>query len=294
MSIELWMNGKINKIEAYLKELIEEKNNPQEIIYQAMNYSLLSGGKRLRPMLMMGAYELFDNNLEKVLPFACAMEMIHTYSLIHDDLPAMDDDDFRRGRPSNHKMFGEATAILAGDALLNKAFEVCLEAIENYDLDLKRAAKALLVIGKSSGTEGMIGGQIVDINGKFNNLEELKYMYSLKTGAIIKSSVVAGAILGGAKEEEILALEKYGELLGLAFQIEDDILDVTGTQEKLGKPIGSDAANEKITYISFVDLEEAKDHVKKYTQEAINNLSIFQEKGVYLAELANYLTNRES
>ncbi|MDD2496012.1 MAG: polyprenyl synthetase family protein [Tissierellia bacterium] len=293
MLIEQWLFNKTKKVESYLNEIVEVKNNPQKMLYESMNYSLLSGGKRLRPILMIGAYEIFDNNIEKVMPFACAMEMIHTYSLIHDDLPAMDDDDYRRGRLSNHKMFNEATAILAGDALLNKAFEVALETIEKYDLDVKRAAKALSVIGKSSGTEGMIGGQIVDINGKFNNIDELKYMYSLKTGAIIRSSVVAGAILGGAKEEEIFFLEKYAELLGLAFQIEDDILDIIGTQEKLGKPIGSDVANEKITYLSFIDIEEAKKHVQQYTDEAIDNLNIFAGKGIYLSELAKYLTNRD-
>ena len=293
MLLENWINEKTNRIESYLKEIVEIKNNPQRIIYESMNYSLMSGGKRLRPILMLGAYEIFDNNIEKAMPFACAMEMIHTYSLIHDDLPAMDDDDYRRGRLSNHKMFDEATAILAGDALLNKAFEVGFDAVEKYDLHIKRVSKALYVIVKSSGTEGMIGGQIVDINGKFNNIDELKYMYSLKTGAIIKSSVAAGAILGGAKDEEIICLEKYAELLGLAFQIEDDILDVIGTQEKLGKPIGSDAVNEKITYLSFVSIDEAKKHVEKYTDDAICNLNIFGEKGFYLAELAKYLTNRD-
>jgi len=199
-----------------------------------MIYSLMSGGKRLRPILLLGTYEIFEKDDEKVMPFACAMEMIHTYSLIHDDLPAMDNDDYRRGKLSNHKMFNEATAILAGDALLNKAFEVGLEAIINYNLDVNRAVKALSAISNSSGTEGMIGGQIVDIFGNFQikTLDELKYMYALKTGAIIKSSVVAGAYLGGAINDELTALENYAENIGIAFQIEDDILDVEGTQEK--------------------------------------------------------------
>jgi len=194
----------------------------------------MSGGKRLRPILLLGTYEIFEKDDEKVMPFACAMEMIHTYSLIHDDLPAMDNDDYRRGKLSNHKMFNEATAILAGDALLNKAFEVGLEAIINYNLDVNRAVKALSAISNSSGTEGMIGGQIVDIFGNFQikTLDELKYMYALKTGAIIKSSVVAGAYLGGAINDELTALENYAENIGIAFQIEDDILDVEGTQEK--------------------------------------------------------------
>lgn len=295
MEFKQWMNEKTSKVENSLNKAVKVKDNPQKIIYEAMNYSLMSGGKRLRPVLMLGAYEIFNNDDEKVLPFACAMEMIHTYSLIHDDLPAMDDDDYRRGRLSNHKKFNEATAILAGDALLNKAFEAGLEAVIYFNLDVKRAVRALSVIADSSGTEGMIGGQIVDIfgNEKIKSVEELIYMYSLKTGAIIKSSVVAGAILGGANECEIDALEKFAEKIGLAFQIEDDILDVTGTQEKLGKPIGSDIANDKTTYLSFVEIEEAKKHVVKLTDEAIDSLKVFGGKAEHLVELAKYLTSRD-
>jgi len=295
MEFVKWMDTKVKRVDDSLNTLIEIKNNPQKIIYESMVYSLISGGKRLRPVLMLGTYEIFESNDEKVMPFACAMEMIHTYSLIHDDLPAMDNDDFRRGRPSNHKMYDEATAILAGDALLNKSFEIGLEAITNFKLDVNRAVKALSIISKSSGTEGMIGGQIVDIYGneKIQTIEELKYMYSLKTGAIIKSSVLAGAVLGGATDEEINALDVYAEKLGIAFQIEDDILDVEGTEEKIGKPIGSDKANDKVTYLSFVEIKEAKEHVEKYTQEAIESLQIFGEKSKTLVEIAKYLTNRD-
>jgi len=295
MEFKKWMDEKVKKVDECLNNLIKVKSNPQKIIYEAMNYSLISGGKRLRPILLLSTYEIFEDDDERVMPFACAMEMIHTYSLIHDDLPAMDNDDYRRGKLSNHKMFNEATAILAGDALLNKAFEVGLEAIINYNLDVNKAVKALSVISNSSGTEGMIGGQIVDIfgNSQIKTLDELKYMYALKTGAIIKSSVLAGAYLGGALEDELSALENYAENIGIAFQIEDDILDVEGTQEKIGKPIGSDIANEKVTYLSFVNIEDAKKDVSMYTEKAIKSLDIFDNKANYLIELAKYLTNRD-
>lgn len=295
MEFKNWMDEKIKKVDECLNNIIETKSNPQKIIYESMNYSLLSGGKRLRPILMLGTYGMFDSDDEKVMPFACAMEMIHTYSLIHDDLPAMDNDDYRRGKLSNHKMFNEATAILAGDALLNKAFEVGLNAIINYNLDVNRAVKALSVVSNSSGTEGMIGGQIVDMfgNSQIKTLDELKYMYSLKTGAIIKSSVIAGAYLGGAIEDELTALENYAENIGIAFQIEDDILDVEGTQEKIGKPIGSDIANDKVTYLSFVNIEDAKKDVSMYTEKAIKSLDMFGKEAKYLIEIAKYLTNRD-
>lgn len=295
MNFKIWMDEKINLVEQYLNNVIAEKENPQKLIYEAMNYSLLSGGKRLRPVLLLGSYEIFKDNMEEALPFACAMEMIHTYSLIHDDLPAMDNDDYRRGRLSNHKKFGEAAAILAGDSLLNKAFETGLIAALNNNLNMNNAVKALAEIAQSSGSDGMIGGQVVDMfsHDKITTIEDLKYMYSLKTGAIIKSSVTAGAMLGGADERQLMALECYAEKIGLAFQIEDDILDVTSTLEKLGKAIGSDEANNKITYLSFVSIEEAQLQVEKLTEQAIESLSIFEEKAYHLIELAKYLTNRD-
>lgn len=294
MEFKEWFKEKVSIVDEYLGQIIEVKENPQKIIYQAVNYSLLSGGKRLRPVLFLGAYELFRDDLKKALPFACAMEMIHTYSLIHDDLPAMDNDDYRRGKLSNHKKFGEARAILAGDALLNKAFETGLDAAINLK-DIN-AIKALKLIADSSGTEGMIGGQVIDIDGenKISSIEDLKYMYSLKTGAIIKSSVTAGATLAGATENEIKLLENYAEKIGIAFQIVDDILDVTSTQEKLGKLIGSDAANNKTTYLTFKSIDEARKDVEKFTEEAIKSLSLFGNRAIYLIELAKYLTSREN
>jgi len=289
------MDEKIKNVEGYLSSVVGAKDNPQMLIYEAMNYSLLSGGKRLRPVLLLAAYELFHNDEDTALPFACAMEMIHTYSLIHDDLPAMDNDDYRRGRPSNHKKFGEAAAILAGDGLLNKAFETGLKAAINGGTDYEKALRALYEIAKSSGSEGMIGGQVVDMFGheKISDLEDLKYMYSLKTGAIIKSSVAAGAMLGGANDEQLAALEEFADKIGLAFQIEDDILDVTGTLEKLGKATGSDAANHKTTYLTYVSVEEARRQAETLTDEAIKRLDIFGEKAFYLKELAKYLTSRD-
>ncbi len=287
-----WYNEKTNIVDEYLSKTIIEKQNPQKIIYEAMNYSLLSGGKRLRPVLLLSAYELFNDNINEALPFACAMEMIHTYSLIHDDLPAMDNDDYRRGKLSNHKKFGEANAILAGDGLLNKAFEIGLDAA--IYLNSSNALMALKIIADSSGTEGMIGGQVTDMEGNINSIEELKYMYSLKTGALIKSSVITGAILAEASNEEIKALEIYSEKIGIAFQIEDDILDVTSTQEKLGKAIGSDATNNKITYLTFKSIEEARNDVEMFTREAIECLNIFGDGAKYLIDLAKYLTSRES
>lgn len=294
MEFKEWFKEKVSIVDEYLGQIIEVKENPQKIIYQAVNYSLLSGGKRLRPVLFLGAYELFRDDLKKALPFACAMEMIHTYSLIHDDLPAMDNDDYRRGKLSNHKKFGEARAILAGDALLNKAFETGLDAAIN--LKDMNAIKALKIIADSSGTEGMIGGQVIDIDGenKISSIEDLKYMYSLKTGAIIKSSVTAGATLAGATENEIKLLENYAEKVGIAFQIMDDILDVTSTQEKLGKLIGSDAANNKTTYLTFKSIDEARKDVEKFTEEAIKSLSLLGNRAIYLIELAKYLTSREN
>jgi len=295
MDFKTWIDEKIKNVEVYLSSAAGVKDNPQMLIYEAMNYSLLSGGKTLRPVLLLAAYELFRNDEDTALPFACAMEMIHTYSLIHDDLPAMDNDDYRRGRPSNHKKFGEAAAILAGDGLLNKAFETGLKAAINGGTDYEKALRALYEIAKSSGSEGMIGGQVVDMFGheKISDLEDLKYMYSLKTGAIIKSSVAAGAMLGGANDEQLAALEEFADKIGLAFQIEDDILDVTGTLEKLGKATGSDAANHKTTYLTYVSVEEARRQAETLTDEAIKRLDIFGEKAFCLKELARYLTSRD-
>ena len=287
------LNEDIEIINKALKDAMVHDQNLQQKIYEAMEYSLYAGGKRLRPVLMLETAKMCGGNTQAVLPFACAMEMIHTYSLIHDDLPAMDNDDFRRRKPTNHKIFGEAMAILAGDALLNKAFETALSAkSENPSLTLR----AMAVLAGSSGTEGMIGGQVVDIEreGKQIGVSELRYLHQLKTGAIIRSSCTIGAVLSGASEEEIKAVDEFASSLGVAFQIRDDILDCIGTEEELGKPIGSDAEEGKNTYVSLLGLEKSKELVAEYSQKAVKALHIFGEKAEFLRWITEYLITRNS
>ncbi len=276
-----------------LSELVPEKDNPQALIYDAMRYSLLAGGKRLRPVLMSECCIMCGGDRERVVPFAAAMEMIHTYSLIHDDLPAMDNDDLRRGMPTNHIKFGEANAILAGDALLNKAFET-MSAVKY--LPAETVLRVINIIGESSGTEGMIGGQIVDIESEKKDitLDELRYIHSLKTGAIIRSSCKAGAVLAGADEERIAACDEFAVNLGIAFQIQDDILDVEGDEAKLGKNIGSDADNGKNTYVSICGISQARELMKEYSAKAVRALDIFGEKADVLKMLVEYLVYRSS
>lgn len=278
--------------EALIKYMAHE-DNPQSKIYEAMEYSLYAGGKRLRPVLMLETAKMCRGDTKTVLPFACAMEMIHTYSLIHDDLPAMDNDDLRRGMPTSHKKFGEAVAILAGDALLNKAFEIVSSV---RDTKPERVLRAISMLANSSGTEGMIGGQVVDIEseGKEIELAELKYLHLLKTGAIIRSACTIGAVLAGADEAEIKAVDEFAANLGVAFQIRDDILDCTGTQEELGKPIGSDEAGDKNTYVKLLGLTKSEELVKEYSQKAISALEIFGERAEFLKWLSSYLIERKS
>lgn len=282
----------IKKIDKALNSYLPEKENPQSVIYTAMRYSLFAGGKRLRPILMLECAKMCGGNESEVMPFACAMEMIHTYSLIHDDLPAMDNDDLRRGMPTSHIKFGEATAILAGDALLNKAFEITSDT----EINPRLALKAISILSSSSGTEGMIGGQIVDIEseGKNISIETLRYIYLLKTGAIIRSSCTVGAVLSGAGNEEIKAVDEFASNLGVAFQIQDDILDVEGDTETLGKPIGSDEQMQKNTYVKLLGLDESKRLVQKYSDKAKQSLKIFGEKADFLIKLTDYLIDRKS
>lgn len=285
------MQGYIDLVDNALKEYVKEADNPQKKIYEAMAYSLFAGGKRLRPVIMMMSAKMCGMTPEKVLPFACAMEMIHTYSLIHDDLPAMDNDDLRRGKPTNHKVFGEAIAILAGDALLTRAFEV----VSDFDEDgvcKKNVLKAISVLATSAGADGMIGGQVVDIESRDEDIELLRYLHSLKTGAIIRASGVIGAILAGADEEQINAIDNFCYNLGIAFQIQDDILDVVGTSEELGKPVGSDEENNKSTYITLLGLEKSEELVEEYTNKAIDSLKIFKENNELIC-LAKKLVGRK-
>lgn len=287
------LKEQIALIDAHLDKYLAPKDNPQGIIYEAMRYSVFAGGKRLRPVLMLMTCEMCGGDINEVMPFACALEMIHTYSLIHDDLPAMDNDDLRRGMPTSHKKFGEATAILAGDALLTKAFEV----VSQYSgSETARAMRAINILAVSAGTEGMIGGQIVDMESenKTITLDELRYLHLNKTGAIIRSACAIGALMSGADETEIQAVDEFAKNLGIAFQIQDDILDVEGTEEELGKPIGSDAEENKNTYVSLLGAEKSRELSLSYSEKAKKALETFGENAEFLRELTDYLTERKS
>ncbi len=273
-----------------------QKAEDEKSIYEAMSYSLMAGGKRLRPMLALATCEMLEGDINHVLPYACAIEMIHTYSLIHDDLPSMDNDNYRRGRLTNHKVYGEATAILAGDALLNYAFEIMLDHAMDSDKNMGSKVKAMGIVAKASGASGMIGGQVVDLEseGKNISLELLRYMHSLKTGALIKAPVMASGVLCGASGEKLELLRLYAERLGLAFQIKDDILDVEGDFSLLGKQTGSDEAKCKSTFIKLLGLEESKKRLASITDEAVHALDYFEGKGVFLQRLARQLLERKN
>jgi len=282
-------------INSTLDKLVPEIKTPQEKIFEAMRYSLLAGGKRIRPVLTLAVCEMFGGNISEAISFACAIEMIHTYSLIHDDLPAMDNDDFRRGVKTNHKVYGEGIAVLAGDALLNKAFEVMTSTLnENSSID--RKIKAIQVIANSAGTEGMIGGQVIDIEseGKSIDYETLRNMHALKTGALISASVIVGALIAGASQKDIEKVSVYASNLGLAFQIRDDILSEIGDSTKLGKNTGNDRERNKSTYVTVLGLDQSKAFLKKITNTAIDAVKDFGEKAEFLVELADYLLNREN
>lgn len=283
-------------VNSFLENYLKENDLLEKSVYSAMRYSLLAGGKRLRPVLSLAVCDMLGGDIDEVLPFACAIEMIHTYSLIHDDLPAMDNDDYRRGKLTNHKKYGEALAILAGDGLLNLAFELMLESTARKCDNTENKVKAAAYIAKSSGIRGMIAGQVVDMEseGKEVSFETLEYMHRCKTGALIKAPVVSAAIICNASDEALRSLESYAENLGLAFQIKDDILDVEGSTEKLGKKVGSDESNKKTTYVSLYGLEKAKQMLRETTTEAKNNIEKFGKKADFLRELAEYLVERET
>lgn len=287
------LKERIEIIDKALESYLELKDNPQHIIYEAMRYSVFAGGKRLRPLIMWETAKMCGGSWEDVQPFACALEMVHTYSLIHDDLPAMDNDDLRRGMPTSHIKFGEDIAILAGDALLTKAFEVIAHA--EYT-DAARAMRAAGIFAAAAGTEGMVGGQVVDLasEGKDISLEELQYIHLLKTGALLRIAADVGAIMAGADETEIKAVDDFARYLGIAFQIRDDILDVTGTEEELGKPIGSDAEEEKNTYVKLCGIEKSEQLVEEYSEKAKAAILCFGEKADFLIKLTDYLVNRNN
>ncbi len=292
MSLTQELEHKIKLVNTYLKKYMQRAAASPPPVCEAMEYSLFAGGKRIRPVLMMSAYELFESDCIPVMPFACALEMIHAYSLIHDDLPAMDNSPLRRGLPTSHMVYGEAMAVLAGDALLNFAFEVCLETAET---DASRTLKALACIANASGVHGMIGGQVIDISSEGQKLvyDQLKILHAKKTGALICAAVLSGAILGGADAVQLESLKAFAQNFGLAFQIKDDILDVEGDSATLGKPTGNDAQGLKNTYVSLLGLEKSKYLLSEYTKKAQDNLSMFGEKAKFLLELTQFLAARE-
>lgn len=278
------------RISKALIEHLPVANDGQKSVVKAMKYSLTNGGKRLRPILVLEFCKMCGGDTEKAMAYACAVEYVHTYSLIHDDLPCMDNDDLRRGKPSCHKMYGEATALLAGDALLTHAFEIASTA----DFDGAKNADAVSLLAQNSGVCGMIGGQVLDLKyeAASPSMSQLLTVHKLKTGAMISAACLLGCIAGDATEKQILAASKFAYYLGIAFQIKDDILDVTGDEQKLGKPVGSDKDNEKTTYVDIVGLNKAQEDVEKLTQAAIESLSAF-ENNEFVSSLAEYLTRRE-
>lgn len=278
-----------------LDEYVKEKDTPEKSIYKAMKYSITAGGKRLRPVLALAVTDMLGGSIEDVLPFACAIEMIHTYSLIHDDLPSMDNDDYRRGRLTSHKVFGEALAILAGDALLNLAFETMLDHLGSLK-DIRAGINAAGFISKASGTTGMIGGQVVDMENEGGNIPSdlLYYMHACKTGALIKAPVICAGILCGAGREQMDSLNAFSEKIGLSFQIKDDILDIEGDFDDLGKKTGSDIANNKTTFVSLYGLQNSKELLDKMISEGIEALNCFGEKALFLKEIAGYIASRKN
>lgn len=279
------LNSAVSLADEYIKSVLPKEKLPQEEIVKAMDYSLSSGGKRIRPIIAIFAAKSLGAGSESVMPYAAAIELIHTYSLIHDDLPCMDNDDLRRGRPTNHKVFGEATAVLAGDALLNFAFETALGA----DTEPEKKIALLKIIARSAGLYGMIGGQILDMEGEKRKLaaDEIRLMQNLKTGALIKAAAAIGAVTAGERKE---FFDVYAENLGLAFQLKDDILDVTATTEELGKPVLSDEKNEKSTFVSLYGVDGTKRLLEETTEKAIASLP---EGAELLKELALYLLERK-
>ncbi len=291
------LQQKVEHINNVLEKFLPAEEGKQRIIFEAMNYSVRAGGKRLRPMLMEETYHMFGGSSAVIEPFMAAIEMIHTYSLVHDDLPAMDNDEYRRGKKTTHAVYGEAMGILAGDALLNLAYETAAKAFDMEVIDA-RVARAFTVLAKKAGVYGMVGGQVVDVESEKSDdcpitREKLDFIYRLKTGALIESSMMIGAILAGASSDEVSRVEQIAAKLGLAFQIQDDVLDVTSTLEVLGKPVGSDEKNNKATYVTFEGLDKAVSDVERISKEAEEQLDDLGYDDAFLKELFEYLIHRE-
>ena len=295
MDIRAEIQTRVDEIEQIIKRYLPEEEGWQKTIMEAMNYSILAGGKRLRPMLMSETYRLFGGKSKVIEPFMAAMEMIHTYSLVHDDLPAMDNDEYRRGKKTTHAVYGEAMGILAGDALLNYAYETAARA---YAMEPGNpgVCQAFQILTAKAGIYGMVGGQTVDVESEGKpgmTKEKLDFIYRLKTSALIEGAMLTGAVLAGATQGEQKIIEQTAGEVGLAFQIQDDILDVTSTMEVLGKPIGSDEKNHKITYVTYEGIEKAKADVASLSEKAIARMDSLVVKNEYLTELLRYLILRE-
>lgn len=297
MDLKLYLKNMQQLVDTALARYLPAADELPLSVHKAMRYSVFAGGKRVRPILLLASCTAVGGDLETAMPAACAMEMIHTYSLIHDDLPAMDDDDFRRGIPTNHKVFGEATAILAGDALLTEAFILLSSPERNGCLDPGMLLRVIQEIAVSSGSRGMIGGQVVDMESEGSkeiDLATVQYIHTRKTGALIRASVKGGALIGGAAGPELDAIVRYGEAIGLAFQIADDILDIEGTTEQLGKDAGSDQARGKATYPAVMGLAASKQRAGELVAAALDALGCFDAKADPLREIATYIVKRKS
>ncbi|MDD6331070.1 MAG: polyprenyl synthetase family protein [Clostridium sp.] len=287
------MNERVQEIEAVIHKYMPEPEGYAKTVLSAMNYTVDAGGKRLRPMLMQETYRMFGGTETVIEPFMAAIEMIHTYSLVHDDLPALDNDDYRRGRKTAHIVYGEAMAILAGDALLNYAYETAAKAFTMTN-DLESAVKAYTVLTQKPGIYGMIGGQTADVEltGQPLTEEVLEYIYENKTGALIEASMMIGAILAGASTDAVKEIERLAGIVGRAFQIQDDILDIEGNEAELGKPLHSDEENGKVTYVTLHGMIQAKAEVENLSQEAVRILDSFPEENPFLRELILALVHR--
>lgn len=290
------MNEVSDTVSTALSDILPKEWNVPSSLKEAMNYSLMAGGKRLRPLLVIAACEAGGGSREAALPVACAVEMVHTYSLVHDDLPAMDNDDFRRGKPTNHKVFGEAAAILAGDALLTHAFYSVIQASRKHGIPAERVLSIVEELAEYGGPRGMVGGQVADMEGEqgLTSLEQLEYIHLHKTSDLIMFSLIAGGRVAGVTEEQLDALRTYGHHIGLAFQIQDDILDLTGDEAKLGKKTQSDVKQQKVTYPYFIGLEASRDEVERLTAEA---KAVVAGAGFVdpqrLIEIADFLKSRD-
>ena len=294
MNFNAEMEKRLEQVQHILETYLPKEEGFQKTVLEAMNYSMYAGGKKLRPILMLETYRLFGGQGKVIEPFMAAIEMIHTHSLIHDDLPALDNDEYRRGRRTTHVVYGEAMAILAGDALLNYAYETAVQAFE-LEPENTRIGKALAILSRKTGVYGMLGGQCVDVEAAGKNItrEKLDFIYRLKTSALIEASMMTGAALAGASKEEIQQIEAVARDIGLAFQIRDDILDVISTVDELGKPVFSDEKNEKMTYVTIEGIEKAKKDVEEISKRAICALKSMEKENEFLEELVISLVDRK-